>query len=313
MIPLVSVCIVTFNQEKFISELIESILSQDIASLQLIIADDASTDSTPKIIKEYKRLYPHIIDLILHKNNKGIAGNIESTYEKIRGKYVCWVGGDDIYLPDKLKIQSSFLNDNEDYIASYHDVHVKDDNKKYQYQYNHKIYGNKPYSGKITGKLIRHRCFISAFSFMIRSSILSQVQHRKEFGACNDWLFFIEVSEVGKIYFHQNILGIYRRHDSNYTRNNFIHSDEENIYNFLKKKHLKTYPNDIFLGLLSMHVSHFFKYLLLLNFRGCSHSFNSIQEIVKQKKRAIFFIFRILSVLFFKITFLYIKTRSLFR
>ncbi|GJM70159.1 hypothetical protein HMSSN036_23750 [Paenibacillus macerans] len=72
MIPKVSVFMVTYNHEQFISKAIESVLNQITNfNIELVIAEDCSTDKTREIVLHFKEKYPHIIKLELNRVNIG--------------------------------------------------------------------------------------------------------------------------------------------------------------------------------------------------------------------------------------------------
>lgn len=106
--PVISATIITYNHEKYISQSIESILSQKCSvPYELIIADDCSTDGTRDILLEYQKKYPETICLLLQDNNKGLLGNYSDTMRMCRGKYVTGTAGDD-YWCDDLKMQKQY-------------------------------------------------------------------------------------------------------------------------------------------------------------------------------------------------------------
>ena len=114
----VSICCITFNQEEYISDALDSFLMQKTNfKYEIIIHDDASTDNTVKILKEYKQKYPDIIKLILQENNQYSLGEKVSVnaYNITTGKYIAICEGDD-YLTDenKLQIQVDYLEGNKD-------------------------------------------------------------------------------------------------------------------------------------------------------------------------------------------------------
>lgn len=133
-IPLVSVVCITYNHEKYIKDAIESFLMQETTfPFEIIIHDDASTDGTAKIVKEYANKYPDIIVPILQKENQyskkvGIKDSFISPL--IRGDFVATCEGDD-YWEDSQKLQKQvdFLINHGQYIACYHQVRVVDVNK----------------------------------------------------------------------------------------------------------------------------------------------------------------------------------------
>ena len=107
----VSVVCITYNQVKYIEQMLKSILSQktDIA-FEILVHDDASTDGTQEIIKKYEKKYPDLIKAILQKNNQyslGISPQITYNYPRVKGKYIAYCEGDD-YWSDPHKIQKQF-------------------------------------------------------------------------------------------------------------------------------------------------------------------------------------------------------------
>ncbi len=130
--PLVSMCCITFNHEKFITKALDSMLIQETDfPFEIIIRDDCSTDNTRNIIQEYTEKFPHIITTILETENQYSKGlnPFFPAYEKAKGKYVTILEGDD-YWRDKLKLQKQvdFLEKNSEYILSYHNSIIVDEN-----------------------------------------------------------------------------------------------------------------------------------------------------------------------------------------
>lgn len=79
--PLVSVCMITYNQSLYIKQAIEGVLMQETDfPFEFIISDDCSTDSTRKICQYYKELYPDKITLLLPEKNLGISDNFTLPY-----------------------------------------------------------------------------------------------------------------------------------------------------------------------------------------------------------------------------------------
>jgi glycosyltransferase involved in cell wall biosynthesis len=116
-LPLVSVRVLAYNQEKTISQTLDCILQQDIDfPIEIIIGEDCSKDRTRDICLAYKEKYPDIIRLILHETNQGLLKNYKSTIDASRGKYLAGCAGDDYWHdPDKLKLQVEFLETHPDY------------------------------------------------------------------------------------------------------------------------------------------------------------------------------------------------------
>src|SRR6056297_2037532 len=114
MKPLVSICCITYNHEKYIADALDSFLMQKTNfPFEIIIHDDASTDATPKIIDRYAKQYPKIIKPIYQSENqfsKGRKPLRDFVLPLIRGKYMATCEGDDFWIDDKkLEKQISFL------------------------------------------------------------------------------------------------------------------------------------------------------------------------------------------------------------
>lgn len=122
--PLVSVCMITYNQEKFIAEAIEGVLMQDVDfDVELLISDDASTDNTSSIIQKYIENHPrgNWIKYTRHQKNKGMMGNFVWSLENCKGRYIALCEGDDYWI-DKYKLskQFNFLENNPSFSLCTH-------------------------------------------------------------------------------------------------------------------------------------------------------------------------------------------------
>ncbi len=112
LLPKVSVCMISYNHAKFIAESIESVLSQkrDGLTLEFIIADDASTDATQDIIREFQERHPEIIKPILRPTNWGVTRNFTDALGRCKGEYVAIIEGDDYWtVGTKLESQLRLL------------------------------------------------------------------------------------------------------------------------------------------------------------------------------------------------------------
>jgi len=125
--PLLSICCLTYNHQHYIRAAIEGFISQKTNfSYEIIIHDDASTDQTVDIIKEYQKAYPRLIFPIFQSENqysRGIKPLPNFLWPQVRGKYIALCEGDDYWTdPNKLQIQVEFLETHPEYSISYHRV-----------------------------------------------------------------------------------------------------------------------------------------------------------------------------------------------
>src|SRR4051812_41799406 len=95
--PLVSITIVTFNQEAHIRSTLESCLGQTYSNLEVIVVNDGSTDKTEAEILQCKD--PRIV--YVYQANQGVSGALNTAIGKAKGTYVAILGGDDLCMPDR--------------------------------------------------------------------------------------------------------------------------------------------------------------------------------------------------------------------
>ena len=101
--PLISVVVCTYNGELFLSDTIESILTQTYSNFEIIFVDDGSIDKTVAIIKKYARKDPRIRLYI--RENSGLPASRNFAFSHAKGKWIAIIDQDDICYPDRLKKQ----------------------------------------------------------------------------------------------------------------------------------------------------------------------------------------------------------------
>lgn len=122
-IPKVSVCVVTYNHEKYIEECLESLVTQKCNfDFEVIVGDDCSTDNTRAIVQEYANKYPNIVKPIFHEKNMGGSANYFSINNIARGRYIAHMDGDDYALPGKLQAQADFMDKTPDCNICFHRI-----------------------------------------------------------------------------------------------------------------------------------------------------------------------------------------------
>lgn len=136
---IVSVCMITYNQEAFIREAIEGVFMQEVDfDVEFLIADDVSPDGTSDIVQEYvnNQGKGHWIKYIRHTRNKGMMSNFLLALENCKGKYIALCEGDDYWTdPLKLQKQVDFLEKNPDFVICYHKVNVLFPDGKFEEDY----------------------------------------------------------------------------------------------------------------------------------------------------------------------------------
>ena len=208
----VSICCITYNQKKYIRDAIEGFLLQKTSfPIEIIIHDDASTDGTTEIVKEYAHKFPDLIVPIIQSENQysKTHGSIFASYvfPHAHGKYIALCEGDDYWTePDKLQKQYDFLEKNTDYVM------VADNATFYDVTSNQKRpFSLLPERDIDINELIDGRTFTTA-SVLFRN--IEDALNNEIHGETLLWCYLIR---YGKIRYRPNISSVYRKHPEGVT------------------------------------------------------------------------------------------------
>lgn len=205
--PKVSVCVVTFNQEKYIRKCLQSIIDQKTDfEFEVLVADDCSVDGTRALIAEYANKYPNIVKPIFHENNIGPLENFNFVHQQATGTYIAHIDGDDLWYPGKLQSQVNILDSNPAIAIAAHDmVEILEngipDIKK-------RTLTTFPELGSVYD-LFRFGCYFHNSSKMYRRT--ASLTNSHAFPVV-DFYLHIEHSCSGSIYFSKTCFGAYRVH-----------------------------------------------------------------------------------------------------
>jgi glycosyltransferase involved in cell wall biosynthesis len=119
----VSVAIVTYNHERYISKALNGVLSQNTKfEYEIVVGDDCSTDNTSSILVDYQKRHPDRLRLLLNEKNIGGEENIKNIKKACKGEYIAFLDGDDYWTsPDKLQKQVDFLDNHPECSECFHD------------------------------------------------------------------------------------------------------------------------------------------------------------------------------------------------
>lgn len=124
---MVSVCCLVYNHEKYLRQCLDGFIMQKTNfKFEVLVHDDASTDGSADIIREYEKKYPDIIKPIYQKENqysKGVKISWTFQYPRAKGKYIALCEGDDYWIdPNKLQIQFDWMESHSDYTLCVHEA-----------------------------------------------------------------------------------------------------------------------------------------------------------------------------------------------
>lgn len=207
---LISVIVLTYNEEKTITRTLDSILCQKChVPFEIVLGDDCSTDNTRKICEDYARRFPNIIRLMEKAPNKGIIDNYFDCLLACQGKYIADCAGDDFWVdPLKLEKEVTILENNPDVTLVHTDWMYYDEETKATTHQKIKTFKNKITDGKCmiesivtqTNGYVIHLCSALYRTEIMRKAYMENTYlfRNKDFG-CEDLQICFIMAYMGKI------------------------------------------------------------------------------------------------------------------
>ena len=204
-----SVAVITYNQEKYISQTLDSILNQEHDyKYEIVIGEDCSTDNTKKIIEEYFEKYPDIIKPLYNNPNKGLINNYFNVINHCQGKYIMECAGDDYWLPGKVKSQIEFMENNPAVGMCYSKAKVWNENKQ---KFEKKLFGSNRESFEF---LLTNRNYIPAPTVCLRTELvqkyISEIKPQEKDWLIEDYPMWLWFCYKSKVKFRDSLDAVYR-------------------------------------------------------------------------------------------------------
>jgi glycosyltransferase involved in cell wall biosynthesis len=207
----VSIFLLTYNQEQFIAQTINSILMQKANfNFQIVIGEDCSADATRSICKTFAEKYSNKIKLLpALEKNIGLIANYMRTIKACEGKYIAICDGDDYWIDEnKLQKQVSFLEDNPNYSIVYSKLK--------------KLFPDGTFKESIQRKLKQAGDFDDLVFENVIPSVTVLFRNRQNISAVPTWItnfpygdwptYLWILKDGGKIHFMDEITAVYRMH-----------------------------------------------------------------------------------------------------
>lgn len=298
---IISICSAVYNQEEFVKQCLDGIVMQKSSyPFELLIHDDASSDGTADVIREYEKKYPDMVKPVYQTENqysKGIKISLTYNFPRARGKYIAFCEGDDYWTdPEKLQKQVDFLENNPGYGMCF--------TRARQYDQDNDEFLPEPFGAPVESfsDLLNNGNRIPTLTVCMRKPILDQylveINPKDKNWLMGDYPIWLYTAKHSKIHFMDSDTGVYRVQNQSVShfvekeqRIKFIHSTFDIIFYFARKykEHL-----DINIGLQDkivfnsysnpdVPVSYRVRYFFLKNrvvFMGCT-------EIQKMFRRAL--------------------------
>lgn len=212
---LVSVSCITYNHGKYLREALEGFLMQDCDfKYEILIHDDASTDDTPDIIREYEKKYPNIIKPILQRENQYSRGirNISGVFNfpRASGKYIAMCEGDDFWTdPKKLRLQAEYMERHRECAMTLHSARILHSDGAYHASSMIRPYEeDRPVSAE---EVISKKSNYPTASLMIRTEYAKELPEYYFKCPVGDIPLQIYMASRGTVYYFDRPMSVYRQ------------------------------------------------------------------------------------------------------
>jgi len=206
----ITVFVPVYNRQKYIAETIQSVLDQSYKDFQLLLVDDASTDNSVEIIRQFN---DDRITLIENKENLGIPKTRNIGLQYAEGEYLAILDSDDLMMKNRLIKQKRFLDRHQDYVGVGSWSNYIDDKGKVT-----KPIVARPVSHKRVAASLLFQCAIHNRTFMVRSEAVKKIGYNNEFPRCQDYDLLCKLSKQAKLHNIPSILVSGRKHDQQITQ-----------------------------------------------------------------------------------------------
>ncbi len=204
--PLVSIAMCTYNGAEYLREQLDSLVDQTYPNLEIVVADDRSSDGTIDILKEYTERYKNInFRFYINETNLGYIRNFEKVIGNCTGDYITLCDQDDIWDKQKISVMLAHIGD---HLLIYHDSEFIDDEGQ--------LLGKKVsdvrncYSGNDPRVFLFENC-VSGHALLFKAELKKYAGNFKP-EIVHDWWLAYAATNVGSIYFLDQALVKYRQH-----------------------------------------------------------------------------------------------------
>jgi len=208
--PQVSVILPVRDGQRWLREAIDSVLTQTLSDLELVVIDDGSTDATPALIDEVRARDPRVI--ALRQEREGLVAALNRGLAQARAPLIARLDADDIALPDRLAQQCDYLHAHPDVVLLGGWAEIIDENGASRGKQ------MRPNPSGLRETLARKSPFIHP-TVMVRADAARRVGgYRAAFEAGEDYDFWLRLADAGEIAILPGVLIRYREHGGSVTR-----------------------------------------------------------------------------------------------
>jgi len=201
----------SYNTGRFIKETIESVLAQSYPAWELIIVDDCSTDDTDDVVSQY--LADKRIRYIKNDTNSGAAVSRNRALREAKGKWIAFLDSDDLWEPDKLQKQISFMRDNGYHFSYTNYIEIDEESKA----------NGKSVTGpkRISKHAMYNYCWMGCLTVMYDADTVGLIQIA-DIKMNNDYAMWLKVCKKANCYLLDETLARYRKRSGSISNHGYM-------------------------------------------------------------------------------------------
>jgi alpha-1,3-rhamnosyltransferase len=231
--PLVTIIVVSYNHARFINENLDSIKAQNYNNIELILADDASSDNSVEVFEKWSMQNDFKVIKNFHKQNTGLAIILNECLELVTGKYLKLIAADDYLFPNSIKKSVVKLEElGDQYGLYYGNIQVVDENSI-------DIFDTDAVTFPPDYKVLQGNCFIDCiekFPFWTQATLYrfdyfknTKFRFNKDFFS-EDWHVILHMARHSKISGENHVFAYYRKLETSITRKSWNAKNLHNIF-----------------------------------------------------------------------------------
>ncbi|MCC8368549.1 MAG: glycosyltransferase family 2 protein [Rickettsia endosymbiont of Oxypoda opaca] len=272
----ISIILPSYNRAKYLSQTIESCLTQTFTDFELIIIDDCSTDNSLEVARDYAS-QDNRIRIIENKTNKKLPATLNIGFKKAKGQYLTWISDDNLYHKDALEKMSKYLDDREDIGLVYTDYTLINEKN----EIGSRIYQEPP-------EFLPIRDCVGA-CFLYRANLARQVgEYSEKMFLVEDYEYWLRLGLITKFFHLKESLYFYRVHPTSLTeeRKEEIRIAKKTLKKIFQGKYVIPEKNKPIYDLYMWFIEdkNFKTYIKLVKIIIC-HPITTVSYIVKNIRR----------------------------
>jgi glycosyltransferase involved in cell wall biosynthesis len=256
----VSVCVFTYNYEKYLAQALDSVLAQQTDFFfEIVIGDDCSTDTTRSVARQYAEKYPGKFVLSFNDTNIGGTRNWIRTMSRCKGKYIALLDGDDYFTdPDKLQKQYDTMEENRDLVLCFHSVEEKYDDISGQDQI--VAFEKEWYTVE---DLLERGWFIRTASTFFKNGVapVDPPAWVYDFPYRYDTILHVFLCMKGKALYLKDVMSVWRKHSKGMSKSFFVDKIKNQQTEMALTRKLDEYTGHQYSKNTNAYISRIYAYL----------------------------------------------------